>query len=152
MSGFSGATSAGAPINNLTSTSTTQPLAAAQGKVLNDKISNIKVNNETTISASSVSSGSWKTMATITGLIGRYIFIVNMAYGTATEGIRVLMVDTTEGTTNDAANSVLASGRAVLQKVRAYTLNGTETIYIRAYQNSGSAVSCGGSYGVVQLQ
>ena len=43
MSGFSGATSAGAPINNLTSTSTTQPLSAAQGKALNEKFGGYKI-------------------------------------------------------------------------------------------------------------
>lgn len=152
MSGFGGLATPGLTKSDVVNTITNGSEAPVSSGAVYEQFNKIVVNNEVTITAASVSSATWKTMATISGLTGRYIIIANMQYGTATEGIRVLMVDVTEGTQNTAANSVLATGRAVLQKVRGYTLNGSETIYIRAYQNSGSAVNCDGSYRIIQLR
>ena len=68
-----------------------------------------------------------------------------MAFAAGT-GNRILLVDTFETNNNNAANSVLAEGRATLQKIRFFRLNTTEAVYIRAYQNSGAAMSVRGNY------
>lgn len=107
----------------------------------------------TAIPSQSVANGAFTTMATFTpSESGSYMIVVDMEYGTATQGNRILLVDTTETSSNNASNSVLAQGRAILEKTRVFTLTTSNTVYIRAYQNSGSALSCSGTYRVLRLK
>ena len=119
---------------------------------LNSQIDAIQTGSQTGISATTVPSGTWTTIQTITGITGVYAIEVDAAFGDNTSGIRILMVDTQETNTNGPGNSVLASGRASLQKVRFYTLVSTDKIYIRAYQNSGGDISVNGSYRLLRLK
>ena len=141
-------------VDNLNSTSTTDALSANQGNVLNGKIENIGIGNNISISSTSLSSGSFLTVKTITNITpGQYILITDLNFaGTTTTGNRILLVDTTETDWNDALNSVLSQGRACLQKIRAFDLTATDTIYIRAYQNTGSAMNVNGNYKLIRLK
>lgn len=111
------------------------------------------ISSATAIPSQSVENGAFATMATFTPQAnGSYLIVVDMEYGTATQGNRILLVDTTETSSNNASNSVLAQGRAILEKTRVFTLTTSNTVYIRAYQNSGSALSCSGTYRVLRLK
>lgn len=111
------------------------------------------ISSATAIPSRSVENGAFATMATFTPPAnGSYLIVVDMEYGTATQGNRILLVDTTETSSNNASNSVLAQGRAILEKTRVFTLTTSNTVYIRAYQNSGSALSCSGTYRVLRLK
>ena len=103
--------------------------------------------SSTTADTESVPTGSFKTLATFSPTVkGNYILVVSCAFGNDTNGIRILLVDTTETSSNTPTNSVLASGRASIEKTRIIGLNTTDTVYIRAYQNSGSSITCAYAY------
>ena len=107
--------------------------------------------NNTAISAVSVSSGTFVTMETITPPEdGNYIIDTNASFS-AGNGIRILLVDTAETDVNTSTNSVLAEGRATLQKIRTVHLTTSDRVYVRAYQNSGSAMSVSGSYRLLRV-
>lgn len=138
-------------VNNLTSGGTTVPLSAEMGKQIRNTFnvvsSNVPITNKT------VANGTFETMATFTpNEDGSYLIIANMGYGNDTNGIRILLVDTTETSSNTASNSVLVVGRSMLQRVSIYALTTNDTVYIRAYQNSGGDLTVGGSYRVLRLK
>lgn len=111
------------------------------------------VDSNVAIPEATVTNGTFQTMATFTpSETGNYLILVTMTYGTATAGNRILLVDTTETSTNTSYNSVLATGRSVLQRTSVYVLTANDTVYIRAYQNSGSDMSVSGAYRVIRLK
>lgn len=104
------------------------------------------------IPATNVESGTFVTLATISvNNPGPYLIEADVAFGSG-DGIRILLVDPAETDNNNAANSVLATGRATLQKIRLFVLTPSDRIYIRAYQNTGSSLSVGGSYQILRLR
>ena len=113
--------------------------------------SGVSLGTNTSIPSTSIANGTFTTVATITNVpLGNYLLIVDMSFA-AGSGNRILLVDTSETNDNTALNSVLAEGRATLQKIRPYRLNTTDTVYIRAYQNSGSSMNIGGNYRLVKI-
>lgn len=115
----------------------------AQIKSLNDSFSAIGTSTSNELSTVSVTSGTWVTIDTqaITKA-GQYIVTGDITYGTASGGLRILMLETSESSTNSAVNSVLVEGRAALNKTRLMTLTAGTTLYLRAYQTSGNALNC----------
>ena len=76
---------------------------------------------------------------------GWYLVTADVQFDTSTTGVRILIIsDESTATTNTAANSVLGSGRATLNKAVIYSLQANSTLYLRAYQNSGSSMSVTG--------
>ena len=109
------------------------------------------LNTNVSFGPTSISSGSFVTLASPTPPeAGRYLFIANVNFPAGT-GIRILLVDSSETDINTPINSVLAEGRATLEKVVVFSLSTTDHVYIRAYQTSGSAMSVNGSYRFIRL-
>ena len=120
---------------------------------LSDQIANISVGTNNTINSTAVASGSFKTLATITNVpSGQYLILADVDFGTDTNGVRILMIETSESSTNTAANCVAVQGRATLQKIRPFSLTPTDTIYVRAYQNSGSSINVTGLWRLIRLR
>lgn len=105
----------------------------------------------TTNTSETVASASWKTMATITLPKGKYIVNGILDFGTNSVGARIVMVDTEETNTNTYSNSTVVSGRATIQKINIYALNATTTIYLRAYQDSGSSMTVLGQLRAIRI-
>lgn len=111
----------------------------------------VNIGNNINIASTTLTSGAFKTLATITvSKIGVYIIETTVSFS-AGNGVRVLLVDTTQTDINNAENSVLNEGRATLQKVRFFRLSPSDTIYIRGYQNSGSNMDVIGDYRILQI-
>ena len=95
-------------VNNLTSTSTTSSLSAAQGKVLNDKIDNLNITATVPINRTVIYSGQLlgSETVTLTG-VKRYLDIyVKIQFGTATKAATLkYTIDTLgyAGTTQETA-------------------------------------------------
>lgn len=135
---------------NLTTSSKTLPGA------VNELNSNINHMNErvdrSIISGVSIPSGSFTTLATITvPSAGYYMIETNVAFA-AGSGIRILLVDSTETNSNTAVNSVLHEGRSTAQKIRSFYLTTANTIYIRAYQNTGADMTVTANYELFRLK
>jgi hypothetical protein len=110
------------------------------------------ITGRVTIPETNVGSGTFVTLATISvNAPGTYLIDADLAFP-AGDGIRILLVDATETDSNNPANSVLATGRASLQKIRMFSLTLSDRIYIRAYQSSNSSQSVGGSYQILRLR
>lgn len=119
-------------------------------KSLNDSFN--RLSETESIPSTNVASGAFATLARITvPANGYYLLDADLSFDPGT-GIRILMVDVSETDANSAINSVLAEGRATMQKIRMLRLTTSDTIYIRAYQNTGSTMSIGGSYRLLRLR
>lgn len=107
-----------------------------------------------TESASNVTcaSGTWTTVISQTFDAGTWIVIGCTGFGTSNTGIRVAMltVNSTDAT-NNYDNSVLATGRADLEKVKIFRSTGSFTVYLRVFQNSGSSMTVSGGIRAVRL-
>ena len=131
----------------------------AQGTVkslvstLNSKIASMNaISTNQTVAAKTVESGSFVTLATFTPVVaGNYLIEANASFA-AGSGNRILLVDVEESSNNTSSNSVLAEGRATLQKVRVFALTPSDSVYIRAYQNSGSSMSVSSNYRSILLK
>ena len=110
------------------------------------------ISTNQTVAAKTVESGSFVTLATFTPVVaGNYLIEANASFA-AGSGNRILLVDVEESSNNTSSNSVLAEGRATLQKVRAFLLTPSDSVYIRAYQNSGSSMSVSSNYRSILLK
>ena len=120
---------------------------------LNSKLATIAdVSVETSMSSVSCASGSFTTIDTfVPPSNGIYAFVATLDFGSDTTGNRIILVDTVETNSNNSANSILVSGRAVLQKTRFFRLTTSDRVYIRGYQNSGSSFNVGGSYRYIKI-
>ena len=120
---------------------------------LNSNLTNLLFMSERISNSVSVADSTFVTLATFTPTVaGYYLFTADCSYGESTSGIRILLVDAIETTTNTQINSVLATGRASLQKTRMFYLTTSNIIFIRAYQTSGSSVSCACTYQWIRLK
>jgi len=120
---------------------------------LNKQIANIgTVSNADESSGVSASSSSWTTIKTLSLAKGTYVITGDLTFENNSNGIRIMILDTTETETNLYDNSVLASGRADLNKTRIFELNVTTTIYLRAYQSSGSTMSVRGRIKAIRIK
>lgn len=83
---------------------------------------------------------------------GTYITVGNVwFYGNAT-GIRIMILDSVETTTNGVYNSVLGTGRSDLSKTRIFVFNTTATIYLRGYQSSGGTLDSKGFLQIMRIK
>jgi hypothetical protein len=140
-------------INNLTSTETSKPLSAAQGKSLSDQIGNLGIiSTADNSTGQSVSNATWTTIKTLELPAGTYIVTGDLSFDNNSTGIRILIIDTIESESNAFDNSVLASGRADLNKTRIISLPMTTTLYLRAYQTTGSPLYTKGRIRAVKLK
>lgn len=104
------------------------------------------------IEDTSVSDSTFTTIKTFSVPVnGNYIITVNAGFE-AGSGIRILLVDVTETSSNNPRNSVLVEGRATLQKIMLLGLKTTDTIYVRAYQKSGSSMIVSGHYRYLKIR
>ena len=101
----------------------------------------------------SVSSGTFATLESFSVPKGTYIIITTFNQADSNQqGFRIGLIDRTETSANTSINSILATGRATIQKVRVFVLPSTTTIYIRAYQNSGSAINMNSHTEIVRIK
>lgn len=131
-------------VNNFTTTESGYALDARAGKSLNDSLG--KIGTILTASAQSVSvaPNTWVNAVLLENLPkGKYIITASASFGSATDGIRILMIETFQSINNSEINSVLATGRAMLNKTRAITNNSDgATLYLRLHHQSSSTLSC----------
>lgn len=112
---------------------------------LNDSLNAIGNIASSTAQTLTVASGRWITFDTLTVIkTGKYIVTGDIDFSTNANGIRILLIDTTEGQNNNATNSVVTEGRGTLSKTRIVTLNAGDKLYLRAYQTSGGTITCSG--------
>lgn len=139
-------------VNNLTSTSTSQPLSAAQGKALNDALETIGVISPGSAKTVNVANSTFVTVDTMTiANEGTYVITGDVDFGTNSTGLRILILDTTATNTNNVNNSATVVGRATIGKTRIVSLTANTTLYLRAYQTSGSTLSCTGFIRAIKL-
>ena len=120
---------------------------------LNNGLSNIGTYNDGTAESASVESGSFATVTTVAiPATGIYLVTGDISFGTDTNGSRILILSEVETSTNDVNNSVAATGRATLSKTRIMSLSAGNTIYLRAFQNSGSAMTVRGRIRTVRIR
>ena len=120
---------------------------------LNTGLSNIGTLNVGTVESTSVANGSFVTLATVAiPADGIYLITGDIAFSTDTNGNRILILAESETSSNDVNNSVVAMGRATLSKTRIMSLSAGDTIYLRAYQNSGSAMTVTGRIRTVRIK
>lgn len=132
-------------------TITSAYLAAVDGGGLNDLGKRLNstggISSQIDIAGQNCQSGAFLTIAEFHPTVeGNYIIVADATYDGNADGIRILLVDVVETNQNTAANSVLASGRAALQKTRMFNLSTNDTVYIRIYQSSGVTLTVAGSY------
>lgn len=109
------------------------------------------IGNNVSISSMTLANNSFTTVATFSvPENGIYILTTDMVFA-AGNGIRILLVDTAETQNNGAVNSVLVEGRATIQKTRFFRLTTNDSVYIRAFQNSGSDMSVNGNYRLMKV-
>lgn len=129
------------PYDNTASGMTATDVQAAIDEVA-EKIEAIGGITEHDSPSISVSSGTFATLESFSVPKGTYIIITTFNQADSNQqGFRIGLIDSTETSANTSINSILATGRATIQKVRAFVLPSTTTIYIRAYQNSGSTIN-----------
>lgn len=139
--------------NGNITTSNTSACSDGGINALNSKMANIgTISSADEESGVSASSGSWTTIKTLSLAKGTYVITGDLTFTSDTNGIRIMILDTTETTTNLYDNSVLASGRADLNKTRILELNATTTIYLRAYQSSGITMSVRGRIRAIRIK
>lgn len=118
--------------------------------------SNLTIGAQTSPSGVACASGSVVTIASFTPPEAGYYLIeatVTINDGGSDSRTNVIIVDTAETNTNTTANSVLQKGsRAVLQKIRIFSLASSDVVYIRAYQNSGMDIVCAASYRYMRIK
>lgn len=101
----------------------------------------------------SVSSGTFVTLESFSVPKGTYIIITTFNQADSNQqGFRIGLIDRTETSANTSINSILATGRATIQKTRVFVIPSTTTIYIRAYQNSGSAINMNSHTEIVRIK
>lgn len=101
----------------------------------------------------SVSSGTFATLESFSVPKGTYIIITTFNQADSNQqGFRIGLIDRTETSANTSINSILATGRATIQKTRVFVIPSTTTIYIRAYQNSGSAINMNSHTEIVRIK
>ena len=103
-------------------------------------------------STTAVSPSTWATLAQITLPAGTWLINGEVDYSLNQSGIRVLMITySATDTQNKPENSVLATGRAVLSRVRILRSSEQTTVYLRAYHTSGETINCIGNMRCVRL-
>lgn len=101
----------------------------------------------------SVSSGTFATLESFSVPKGTYIIITTFNQADSNQqGFRIGLIDRTETSANTSINSILATGRATIQKTRVFVIPSTTTIYIRVYQNSGSAINMNSHTEIVRIK
>ena len=98
-----------------------------------------------------VSTSAWKTITTLVLQPGIYIVVGDIWFASNSTGIRVLYLDTTEGSSNDHNTSVLGTGRSDLSKTRVFSLTAQTTIYLRGWQTTGADLNAKGKITAVKL-
>lgn len=139
-------------VNDLTYTTEGYALDARAGKTLktqidslNDSFSGIGSQSGNNLTSKTVASGTWVTIDTLNvAKSGSYIITGDIDFASSSNGIRILLIDSEETSSNNANNSVLAQGRATLTKCRIVSLTANSTIYLRAYHTNGSDLTCSG--------
>ena len=120
---------------------------------LNNKIANISIGLNFLSDAVNVTNGSFTTMQSFAvPANGMYIIVATAIFSSDNNGMRILVVDTSSTAENSGANHVLATGRAVIEKVTPMALTTSDTVYIRVYQNSGNTMSVRTNYRIVRLK
>ena len=105
--------------------------------------------DETTVQAPS---GTFQTICRLVLPKGLYIISGDLDFSSNTSGIRILLLDTFEASLNTEQNCVLGTGRSTLNKVRLLNLTSqSNTIYLRAYQSSGSNLNAIGIISAIKL-
>lgn len=82
---------------------------------------------------------------------GTYVVTGDVDFGTNATGLRILILDTTATNTNNVNNSTTVVGRTTIGKTRIVSLTANTTLYLRAYQTSGSTLSCTGFIRAIKL-
>ncbi len=103
------------------------------------------------LTVASVPASTWTNVCTLTLGAGIYVVTADAEYGSATDGIRILLLDTTETTQYYSANSVLGAGRAILSKTRIFVLPVQTTLYLRVYHTSASTFNIRGVITAVRI-
>lgn len=120
---------------------------------LSDQIRKISVGLNNTSAATTVPNGTFKTIQSFQAPEdGVYIVVATAQFSSDTNGLRILVVGTNSTEENSVTNSVVATGRATLQRVQPFGLTTSDTVYIRVYQTSGSDMSVATSYRLVRLR
>lgn len=105
--------------------------------------------DETTVQAPS---GAFQTVCRLVLSKGLYIISGDLDFTANTSGIRILLLDVVEASLNTAKNSVLGTGRSALNKVRLLNLaTQSSTVYLRAFQNSGTELNATGIISAIKL-
>lgn len=109
---------------------------AVDGKA--DKVTSVITENNTVTLADS-------TFGTVVSKVlnkGVYIITGTVNFSSDANGNRIIILATTETSTNDATNSIVTTGRATLQRTMLVNITGTTaTIYLRGFQSSGSSMT-----------
>ena len=119
---------------------------------LSEQIGDIGTTDLPTSSTVQTTSGTWVTVATKVLTPGTYIVIGDIFFDSNTNGIRILLLEESESTNNNCYNSFLCTGRADLSKARILVEASNKTIYLRAYQTSGSSLYATGRISVIKIK
>lgn len=121
--------------------STPMELETFQNIPSSTEIVSVASTNFTTITTLDITAGTWL-------LIGQCAFISNGGMNA------IVMVDDVASTSNTLTNSTAvraSTGSSDIQKVRIYSTSTNKKIYLRAFQNSGSAMDVTGNLRAVKL-
>ena len=151
MSGFNGAVEGGVlhgydVVNNLTSTNTDKPLSANMGKELNEAIAQSTANIGTVYtgsgSVSSVATGTYTDVLSVSLPAGTYIVIRGCDFGANATGIRRVGSNSGSGRYDFAnANAVPNGVDTVVQHIQHITVSSQTEIKCTVYQSSGSSLN-----------
>ena len=112
---------------------------------LNNSITNLGAITTKDVTNATLPSATFVTLTSMTLSPGIYILTGNVNFDQNPSGIRIAMIETEETSTNNQANSTLATGRATLEYTRMIGIQSQTTLYLRGYQNSGSTMSSVGA-------
>ena len=119
---------------------------------LNDALETIGVISPGSAKTVNVANSTFVTVDTMTiANEGTYVITGDVDFGTNSTGLRILILDTTATNTNNVNNSATVVGRATIGKTRIVSLTANTTLYLRAYQTSGSTLSCTGFIRAIKL-
>lgn len=134
---------------NYYTSSTPFPFTPWQEFVRRDDIGVVSTVDNT---VNSVTSSTWTTISTLALGIGVYVITGDLWFTGNQSGIRIMILDTEESVVNSYDNSVLGTGRTDLNKTRILTLNAQTTMYLRAYQSSGTGLETKGRIRAIRIK
>lgn len=105
----------------------------------------------------SLSTGTWKTVATIQLGVGSYLITAIGRFTANSTGRRTIILATTNGGNSSfirsaaASASAVSGGQTMVQFVFPYESSQSKTLYLNAYQNSGGSLDVDWEYRIARL-